>query len=94
MMKFGWILVFLEGLSIDNNKNFTVNISGLFEEVDGSGSVTGPSFPVDYSFTDNELNVRNFTKKVTSADGFELGKYYQVSFERTSNTKLKESSLS
>ena len=81
------------GLAIDNNKSYTVSISVLFEETDAAGVPAGPSFKVFYDLTDNELNARNFTKKVTTSDGFELGKYYQVTGERTSNTSLNDSSL-
>lgn len=81
------------GLAIDNNKSYTVSISVLFEEVDVLGVATGPVFTVNYSLTDNELNPRFYTFKVTAADGLDLGKYYRVSAERTSKTKLNSSSL-
>lgn len=81
------------GLVIDNNKNYKVTLSVLFEEVDAGGVTTGPSFTVNYKLKDNELNPRFYTRKVTASDGLELGKYYQVSAERTSKTKLNDSTL-
>lgn len=81
------------GLALSSNKNYTASISVLFEETDSAGAATGPSFTVNYDLTDNELSPRFFTKKVTSADGLELGKYYRVSAERTSDTDLNNDNL-
>jgi len=81
------------GLAIDNNKSYAVQILATFEETDSAGTPTGPSFIVEYSLSDNELNVRNYTKKVTTADGLEEGKYYRVSVERTSDTDINSTSL-
>lgn len=84
---------FPRGLVNDNNKNYTVDIKVTFEEIDSNDDPVGPLFEVEYSFTDNVLDVLNFTRKVTSADGLDNTKRYRVSAERTSNTSPNDVDL-
>jgi hypothetical protein len=81
------------GLALDSSKNYTVSISVLLEETDSAGTATGPSFTVNYDLTDNELDPRFYTKKITSADGLEAGKYYRISAQRTSDTSVGNANL-
>ncbi len=84
---------FPRGLVRDSNKNVQVDISVLIEEIDNLDVPTGPTLIIPYSFTDNELEALNFTRKITLTDGLDINKRQRISVQRTSNTDPNDDSL-
>ena len=90
-----WLdIQFPRGLVRDSDKNVSVSVNWLFEEIDSNDMPTGPSFNYGQTFTDNEVDPRFYTRKVDSGTaGFVPGKRYRVTAERTSNTDVNDNTL-
>lgn len=91
-----WIdIQFPRGLAIDGDSDYTVSVRFKFEEVDDNDVPTGYQFNVDYSFTDNTVDARFYTRKINQSNVIQFIPYrrYRVTGERISNTDTGNTTL-
>lgn len=82
------------GLVRDGSKTVTINVQVLVEEIDSNDDPKGPSFTIDYSFSDNVPDPRFYTRKITPSNSPMIaGNRYRITGERTSNTNVNDSTL-
>lgn len=82
------------GLVRDGSKTVTINVQVLVEEIDSNDDPTGPSFTINYSFSDSVPDPRFYTRKITPSNSPMIaGNRYRITGERTSNTNVNDSTL-